>query len=206
MATLEEHAQRLLDVEEAPGVAARALAAVFVSARIDRLRDGDALCTEGEPGDALWFLMQGSVRVVRRDPSGHNRELCRMAAPALVGHMAVIDGSPRSASCIAEGAVIVSTLNRANYQQILTEPTQRGTALRRILLASLTRQLASANARVRDILASRAEDVDERDVDEVSALLQGYKVDAHTLRQLEAMQHVETEDARRNPKNPGRLR
>lgn len=217
MATLLDHAQRLLDAHPSRGVTPRSLAAVFSSARINRLQDGHAVCTKGDPGDAMYFLMKGSVRVQRRDPKGRMRELATIQAPALFGHMALIDNSPRSASCIAVGESIIATLDRATYNGVLNEPTTRGTALRRVLLASLTRQLVGANGRIADLIRPPAPkrttegslsldetedfDVTNSDIMRVSGVLDGWKIDANTLNQADDVEVVFTEDQRRNSKN-----
>lgn len=215
MATLLDHAQRLLDAHPSRGVTPRSLAAVFSSARINRLQDGHAVCTEGDPGDAMYFLMKGSVRVQRRDPKGRMRELATIQAPALFGHMALIDNSPRSASCVAVGESIIAMLDRATYNGVLNEPTTRGTALRRVLLASLTRQLVGANGRIADLIRPPAPknpgadetdetedfDVTNSDIMRVSGVLDGWKLDERTLSQADDMEVVFTEDQRRNRKN-----
>ena len=215
MATLLDHAQRLLDAHPSQGVTPRSLAAVFSSARINRLQDGHAVCTEGDPGDAMYFLMKGSVRVQRRDPQGSMRELATIQAPALFGQMALIDNSPRSASCVAVGESIIATLDRATYNGVLNEPTTRGTALRRVLLASLTRQLVGANGRIADLIrppAPPAEsaddeyapedfDVTQSEIMGVSGMLDGWKVDKSLLAQSDDMEVVYSEDQLRNPKN-----
>lgn len=215
MATLLDHAQRLLDAHPSRGVTPRSLAAVFSSARINRLQDGHAVCTEGDPGDAMYFLMKGAVRVQRRDPKGRMRELATIQAPALFGHMALIDNSPRSASCVAVGESIIATLDRASYNSVLNEPTTRGTALRRVLLASLTRQLVGANGRIADLIRPPAPktpgatatdevedfDVTNSDIMRVSGVLDGWKLDERTLSQADDMEVVFTEDQRRNRKN-----
>lgn len=213
MATLLDHAQNLLDHHTARGVTARSLAAVFSTARVDRLRDGHAVCTEGEPGDAMFFLMKGAIRVQRRDPSGKMRELATITAPALLGQMALIDNSPRSASCVVVGESIVATLDRRSYNTVLNEPTSRGTALRRVLLASLTRQLVSANDRIRDLIrppavedATEADGVEDFDVSntdllKVSGVLNGWKVDAELMAQADEAEVVYNEEQKRNPRN-----
>ena len=213
MATLLDHAQRLLDAHPSRGVSPQSLAAVFQSASIQRLQGDDPFCEEGEAGDAMYFLMKGAVRVQRRDPRGKLRELAVIEAPALFGHMALIDNSPRSASCHAIGESIIATLDRATYSKVLSEPTSRGTALRRILLASLTRQLVGANHRIRGLIQPPAAspedstesvedfDVSNTDIMRVSGVLSGWKLDERTLRQAEAMEVVFTDDQRRNRKN-----
>jgi CRP-like cAMP-binding protein len=207
MATLLDHAQRFLDAHPVRGVAPHSFAAVLQAATIRRLADGEALCTEGEPGEDMAFLYQGTLQVTRRGPDGQPRALATLEAPALVGHRALIDREPRSATCTAAGPAIVGTLDRRAWATLLGEPTSRGMALRRVLLASLTRQMAAANGRIRDIIRPADDGVEDFDDDvrpseimRVSGVLEGWKVDAATEAALGRMEVVYDDDARRNPK------
>lgn len=147
-------ATALLTAAPTRGVTPAALAAVLDATTPRRLAAGERLCEEGEPAEQMWFLLRGAVKVLRRDPAGAERELARVEAPALVGHMAIIDGSPRSAACAADGDVELAALDRRAWNSLLTEPSARGTALRRVVCASLTRQLVGANERVRDLIGA----------------------------------------------------
>jgi len=149
---LLDQSRTLLQAHPVRGVQPRDLARVLAGAQLKRMDNGDVLCTEGEPGDAMFFLLDGSIKVTRTDPHGKVRELALIQAPAIVGHMALIDHSPRSATCTAGGRTVVASLERAAWSKMLHEPTQRGTALRRVLCASLTRQLVGANDRIRNLL------------------------------------------------------
>ena len=150
---LIEQSRNLLQAHPVRGVQPEALARVLTGAQLKRMDNGDVLCSEGDPGDAMYFLLDGAIKVTRTDPHGKIRELAVLESPAIVGHMALIDHSPRSASCAASGRTVVASLNRDTWSKMLHEPTSRGTALRRILCASLTRQLVGANARIRTLVA-----------------------------------------------------
>jgi len=145
-------ATALLTAAPTRGVTPAALAQVLDATSPRRLAAGQRLCEEGEPAEQMWFLLRGTVKVLRRDTAGAERELARVDAPAMVGHMAIIDGSPRSAACAADGEVELAALDRRAWNSLLTEPSARGTALRRVVCASLTRQLVGANERVRDLI------------------------------------------------------
>ena len=146
---LLEQSRTLLQAHPVRGVSPEALARVLTGAQLKRMDNGDVLCSEGDPGDAMYFLLDGAIKVTRTDPYGKVRELAVVQSPALVGHMALIDHSPRSANCTASGRTVVASLTRKTWSKMLHEPTSRGTALRRILCASLTRQLVGANERIR---------------------------------------------------------
>jgi len=149
---LLSQATELLASHPVRGVKASDLARVLSACTLQRMSTGDVLCSEGDPGDAMYFLLDGAIQVSRTDPHGRVRALALIRSPAVVGHMALIDHSPRSATCAAEGRTAVASLDRRTWSRILHEPSERGMALRRVLCASLTRQLVGANRNIRDLV------------------------------------------------------
>ena len=204
MATLVEHCARLLGELGLRDVEPRHLAAAFGNVAPLRLAPGEALCREGEPADSMFLLLLGEVRVQRLDSQGQAREVALMRAPGLVGHLALIDGSPRSATCLAEGDVGLIALDRPSYEALLTEASPRAAALRRVLLTSLAAQLASANARVQALVrAPPSVEATARDVDELSDLLQGLKVDRALAQAADEVEVVYTDEQKRNWRGTG---
>lgn len=218
---LQTHAAGLLQIHSCRGVKPEHLAEVLATASVEKFRDGDAIITEGDSGDLMYFLLDGAIRIQRRDPRGKMRELAVMKAPSLVGHMSLVDRSPRSASCIAMGRTVCASLNRRKYDALLTETSARGMALRRLLLASLTKQLADANSRIRGLIegeknkrvevptAARTSppsgggevedfDVSTTDILKVAGVLDGWDISAHGT---DDMEFVLTEEQKRNPRN-----
>lgn len=149
---LLNRAARLIETHPYPAADPEALATLLERCQPLRLMDGAELCKEGEPGNALFFLLDGGIQVWRRDNRGEVRVLASIEAPDLVGHMALVDGSTRSASCSAVGHVRALVLERAAYQAIMSELSPEGTALRRILLSSLSQQLTGANRQLRTLV------------------------------------------------------
>ena len=150
-------AELLLMTNPCRGISLDALAEVLSALEVSNLPDGAPLCRKGDPGNELWILVQGNIRVHVDEPNGTSRDLVVMPAPAMVGHMALVDDQPRSAHCSASGETTLLTMNRELYQVMLKEKTNRGTALRRLLLTSLTRQLQGATQRIKELQGSNAE-------------------------------------------------
>ena len=179
---IKKVAHDLLVSHPSRGVKPAALAEVLRSLEINQLEHGEPLCQEGDPGNSMYFLLQGSIIVTRIDADGAERELVTMSAPALIGHMALVDNSPRSATCRAKGATQVAPLERTLYHTILSESSSRGTALRRMLLTSLTRQLETATDRLRRLIAGKRESdtptesgpTTERELMNISGVLNGW--------------------------------
>lgn len=61
---------------------------------------GEALCVEGEPGDEVFILLAGDVRVYRQD-GAEQKLVGGEKAGGFIGEMAVLDPAPRAASVLA---------------------------------------------------------------------------------------------------------
>lgn len=138
-------AKAAIEAHPFPGASQAALQRVLARGVYAQHDDGTVLCEEGSPGEELFFLLTGKISVQRKDAGGTNRVLSPSTQPRIFGHMAVIDGSRRSATCTAQGPVELVTLSRVELDRLLSESSVPGTALRRLLIASLCDQLSNAN-------------------------------------------------------------
>jgi len=145
---VSDWAVRLLIGNPFPGQSQREMVEIIKTCRIQIFQDGQTILQEGEPGKDLFFLMEGDVAVLKKDTNGEERQLVVMTAPTMFGHMSLVDGSARSATCRASGKVTVAMMTRDLYQDLLSRPHPIGTNLRRLMLATLTRQLVDGNARL----------------------------------------------------------
>ena len=64
---------------------------------VSRLRDGEAVFHEGDPGDA-WYVISEGTAIVLVEREGATREVARLNRGECFGEMAILDGSARSAS------------------------------------------------------------------------------------------------------------
>ena len=145
-------AKRIVAHHSFPGASHAAIERVLHLGELEQFDHGATLCAEGQPGNELFFLVRGNISVLRRDATGTDRVLSDMTCPNVFGHMSVIDGSMRSATCKANGPVEVVVLPRQMIDRLITEGSVAGVALRRLLIASLCDQLSQANGFVRKIV------------------------------------------------------
>src|SRR5919201_4810818 len=67
-----------------------------------RLVEGQVLCREGEPGDAMFIVTGGRIRLSTTDPNGNEKILTYFTDGQFFGEMSLLTGAPRSATATAE--------------------------------------------------------------------------------------------------------
>lgn len=131
------------DCDLLQGVAAADLAWLEANLGSRHCAPGEAVVRAGEPGDALYLLLSGTVEV--RLPTEHGGRGARVdafSAGMSFGEMGFLDGSPRSADVIAVRGVACRILRRAAFDRLDVERP----GLKIHLLQQMARRL-SANLR-----------------------------------------------------------
>jgi len=175
-ADLLDCASELLALHAFRGADEHDLLALLNQCALRELEAGTVLCEEDTPGEELYFLLEGTVEVLKRDPRGQDRSLGVIEAPAILGHMSLVDRSKRSATCRAGEALLVAALDRPRFNHLFGAPSAEGSALRRLLAASIADQLARGNARLRALIAPDEEEISAEQVMAVEGQFSGWDV------------------------------
>ncbi len=105
--------------------------------------DGEAIVVEGEPGQAMYAIAEGKVSVVRTVDGQPARKVAQMTEGDFFGEMALLSDSPRLATVVAEGPVIVLEFARVSLEGLTAKHPKVGEAIQRFyrdrLLANLLR-------------------------------------------------------------------
>ncbi|WP_306591690.1 Crp/Fnr family transcriptional regulator [Geothrix sp. 21YS21S-4] len=75
-------------------------AQILMIGRVRSVIAGEVIFREGDPGDGLFIVLSGSVRISKRSVTGEEA-LAILEAPAYFGEMALIDLGARAADAIA---------------------------------------------------------------------------------------------------------
>lgn len=150
-------ANRLRAAHPQAGVQTEDLVAMLRACSVRVVAKGAVVCREGDPGLELFFLLRGTIAILKRDIDDKQRPVGEVEAPTLLGQMGMVDRARRSATCVAASEVILAVMGQTAFQRLLRDTGGQGQALRRLLLSSLTHQLIRGNARLRDLLAARSD-------------------------------------------------
>lgn len=102
------------------------------------VRAGQTLIHEGEVGEWMVLLLDGTVDVIKTTDSGERSRLAVIKQGAAVGEMSMLDSAPRYASCVAIEDVRAGVLNRAMIAHLIRDHPAIGAKL----LVKLTQLLA----------------------------------------------------------------
>lgn len=123
------------------------LEAIARNLRTRRFRRGEVLFHQGDPGDALFIMVAGAVKVVVPSEEGDQAILATLRRGDFFGELALLDGAPRSASAVALEATETLALPRDQFSVLVgTEP-----AIRDALLASMAGELRRLTAHVAEL-------------------------------------------------------
>lgn len=136
---LEPRVRRLEQLDMFASGSRPVLEALAGAAAELRCAAGTAIVREGEPADALYVLVEGSVEVTAAgERAGPARHLRTMTAPDYFGEIGVLRHMPRTATVTAltdcrceqiAGAALLEALATAPASSSLTETVRRGLAL-----------------------------------------------------------------------------
>src|ERR687892_544064 len=94
--------------------------------------DGEVIAAEGELGEDLHIIVDGTIRVVQ-DREGSERELARRTAGDVVGEMSIITQTPRVATLVADGPVRTIRLRHREFESMLRERPSVAMGVMRVL-------------------------------------------------------------------------
>lgn len=95
------------------------LARVAEVCREQTFTQGQYVFKEGEPGNRLFIISEGEVRISRSIPGSGEEALAVLKAGACFGEMAIFDRSERSTDAIANTGCTLFTIARSDFELLL---------------------------------------------------------------------------------------
>jgi CRP/FNR family cyclic AMP-dependent transcriptional regulator len=116
--------------------------------RMRRFRRGETIVHQGDPGDSLFLIAEGSVKIVLPSPEGEEAAIiATLSRGDFFGELALLDGAYRSATAVALEPTGTLVLRQEPFDRLLD--TDRG--LRRALLAGLAGELRRLTGHVEEL-------------------------------------------------------
>ena len=132
------HRSALPELKVFQGFTAAELDAIAKVLKPERLTPGSVLFREGDRATACFIVVEGRVRV-SLERGGNPMQLAMLGRGELIGQMALLDGSRRSATCAAAETSLLLRLDRDEFELLF----KSGAPFALKFVDSLTRMLVA---------------------------------------------------------------
>jgi len=149
-ATDPEQLRRLQLLEKVPlfaGLSRRHLGKILVKLFEKEYDPGQTIFLEGEPGKALFIVLEGKVSISRADNSG-DQPLATLTPGAYFGELALIDDLPRFATARADEHSALLILYKSHFDELIEGHSAIAIRVMGNLLKALTGYVRSAHFRM----------------------------------------------------------
>jgi len=100
---------------------------------------GQVIFAEGEPGDRLYAIAAGKVKIARRSPDGRQNLRTVLGPSDIFGELSVVDPGPRTSNATALTDVRVMSMDRSELRALMTDHPVITDQLLRMLARRLRR-------------------------------------------------------------------
>ena len=100
-----------------------------------RYAPGAVIFQEGEPGDLMYAVIEGEVEICSGD-----RVIERTGEGGVIGELALIDKSPRSATAVATTPCLLAPIDEKQFQYMVQQTPFFALQVMRVLAERLRRQ------------------------------------------------------------------
>jgi len=118
-----------------------------------RFARGQTVFKEGDPGNRLFIIAKGDVRVSRQVPGSGEEALAVLKPGACFGEMSVFDRSERSTDAIANTECTLLTITRSDFEMLLDFDRDLAFKVLWSVVRLLSQRLRITNENLRSFLA-----------------------------------------------------
>ncbi len=143
---MQERIEALSTVSLFKGLGQSHIERIAEISEVLELSKGQVLFREGEPGERLYAILEGKIRISRQIPGIGEEALAILESGDHFGEMAIIDDDPRSGDALAHEDCRLLTISKSAMQDLMFTDL----ALAHEVLWSLVRTLSDRLRRTND--------------------------------------------------------
>jgi CRP/FNR family transcriptional regulator, cyclic AMP receptor protein len=112
------NAEQLRQIAALAGLSDESLKRLAAALEQKDYRDGEVIFAEGSPGDSMYFLAEGHVRIEKQAAANRHKVLAVLEAGDYFGEMALFDQKPRSGFAVAVGTTKTLRLCKQAFDEL----------------------------------------------------------------------------------------
>ena len=102
---------------------------------------------EGDYANSMFFIIEGSIKILKKNFRGNSKVLTELSAPHFFGEMSIFDTQKRSADVIAATTVIIAELPCHKVKDLYSEYPKVAIYILEKIIQSLSCKLRAINSR-----------------------------------------------------------
>jgi CRP/FNR family cyclic AMP-dependent transcriptional regulator len=108
---------------------------------------------EGDPGDGVYVVLEGTVEVTKRDSSGKEQPIAKLSDGTVVGEMSLVSGdAARSATVAATSDARLLKISSAKFQALLQKDSVAALKMVNNLAQVMSRRMLLMNEKVVELM------------------------------------------------------
>jgi CRP-like cAMP-binding protein len=129
------------------------LARVAETCKEQKFVSAKTIFKEGEPGNRLYIIAEGEVRISRQIPGSGEEALAILKKGTIFGEMAIFDQSERSTDAIANSDCTLITITRSDFDLLMDFDHDLAYKVLWAVVKMLSSRLRQTNDSLRSFLA-----------------------------------------------------
>ena len=117
-----------------------------------KLEKGKTVFVEQMPGESLYLIKKGAVRISKLIAEGDEKTLVTLEAGDVFGEMAILDGSSRSATARVEVDTILLNVKKSDFEKLCVSHPGVALKLMRNIICVFSQRIRENNDEYREML------------------------------------------------------
>ncbi|MFA7566171.1 MAG: Crp/Fnr family transcriptional regulator [Alkalispirochaeta sp.] len=109
--------------------------------------DGTVIFEEGQPGDKMYIIQSGTVRITKRIDN-RDHQLAELTKGDFFGEMAIVSNIVRTATVVASGTVEILAFDRQGFEAMIGKNTK----IAMNIIDKLSKRLQNANNQIQQLV------------------------------------------------------
>lgn len=117
-----------------------------------KLEKGKTVFVEQMPGESLYLIKQGSVRISKLIAEGDEKTLVTLKTGDVFGEMAILDGSSRSATARVESDAVLLSVSKSDFEKLCASHPGVALKIMRNIICVFSQRIRDNNDEYREML------------------------------------------------------
>ena len=125
------------------------VSALFQEKKLDK---GKTVFVEQMPGESLYLIKKGAVRITKLIAEGDEKTLITLKTGDVFGEMSILDGSSRSATARVETDTILFSVNKSDFEKLCKSHPGIALKIMRNIICVFSKRIRENNNDYREML------------------------------------------------------